>query len=414
MPDFQSALAASSNIAASCASGSPLQFILKVASRCNLNCSYCYVYNKGDNTWQSRPSIMPAAVFTAAVGRIRRSCQSSGQTVAQIVFHGGEPCLAGAARLKAWCREMRDGLRGVADPHFAIQTNGTLIDEEWIAVFREEGIRIGVSMDGPAAIHDAFRVDHRGRGSHAAVEEGLRALLDAGLSPEVLSVIPLNGDGLRTYEYFRSLGIRRINFLLPDYTHDTKRSAVADPRATPVADFLMPIVEKWCRQDWEETEIPLFRQIAELVLGGPSRWDQFGNGPMGIVCVEADGAIEGLDVLRVCGDGMAAAGLSVLCDDFERIAAASELHGRAIFEGISVPSDCTGCPERDTCGGGYLPHRFSKERGFDNPSIWCADILQLFGKMRELLSVSVAETASRQAFLRLKQLSNREGDASSP
>ncbi len=412
MPDFQGALAGSSSIAASGASRSPLQFILKVASRCNLNCSYCYVYNKGDNTWQSRPSIMPAAVFTAAVGRIRRSCQLSGQTVAQIVFHGGEPCLAGAARLKAWCREMRDGLRGVAAPHFAIQTNGTLIDEEWIAVFREEEIRIGVSMDGPAAIHDAFRVDHRGRGSHAAVEDGRRSLLDAGLSPEVLSVIPLSGDGLRTYEYFRSLGIRRINFLLPDYTHETKRSAVPDPRATPVADFLMPIVEKWCRQDWEETDVPLFRQIAELVLGGPSRWDQFGNGPMGIVCVEADGAIEGLDVLRVCGDGMAAAGLSVLRDDFEQIATASEFHGRAIFEGIQVPSACIGCPERDTCGGGYLPHRFSKERGFDNASVWCADILQLFGKMREMLSVSVAETASRQAFLRL--LSNREGEPSSP
>ena len=161
----------------------------------------------------------------------------------------------------------------------------------------------------------------------------------------------------------------------------------------------MPIVEKWCLMDWEEIDVPLFRQIAELILGGPSRSDQFGNGPLGIVCVEADGDIEGLDVLRVCGDGTAAAGLSVLRDDFEQIAAASELHGRAIFAGLRLPSACFDCPERDTCGGGYLPHRFSKERGFDNASIWCADILQLFGKMRALLAVSVPETASRRAFL---------------
>ena len=66
----------------------PLQFVLKVASRCNLNCSYCYVYNKGDETWRSRPSIMPAAVVTASVDRIRRYCEASGQTVAPIVFHG--------------------------------------------------------------------------------------------------------------------------------------------------------------------------------------------------------------------------------------------------------------------------------------------------------------------------------------
>src|SRR5262245_40435337 len=110
----------------------PLQFVLKVASRCNLNCSYCYVYNKGDSTWRARPSVMPATVFTAAVQRLQRYCARSGQTEAHIVFHGGEPCLVGAARLKAWCRELRDGLRGVATAYFSIQTNGTLVNQEWI------------------------------------------------------------------------------------------------------------------------------------------------------------------------------------------------------------------------------------------------------------------------------------------
>ncbi|MEO8432102.1 MAG: radical SAM protein [Acidobacteriota bacterium] len=378
----------------------PLQFVLKVASRCNLNCSYCYVYNKGDSTWRSRPSVMPDAVFTAAVGRIRRYCEASGQAVAHVVFHGGEPCLVGASRLRRWCGELRTGLRGVATPRFAIQTNGTLVDQEWIDVFRDEEVQVGVSIDGDAALHDAFRVDHLGRGSHAQVEEGIRRLLAAGLSPQVLSVIPLSGDGLRTYEYFRALDVRRIHFLLPDYTHDTKGSAVRHGGSTPVADFLMPVVEKWCLTDWEETDVPLFRQIAELVLGGSSRSDQFGNGPLGIVFVEADGDIEGLDVLRVCADGAAAVGLSVLRDDFEQIAAAGDLHARAIFEGLQLPAVCGACPERETCGGGYLPHRFSKAAGFDNASIWCADILRLFDRMRSLLAVSVEETASRQTVLR--------------
>ena len=377
----------------------PLQFVLKIASRCNLNCSYCYVYNKGDSSWRSRPSIMPAAVFTAAVGRIRRYCETSGQAVAHVVFHGGEPCLVGAERLRAWCGELRSGLRGVATAHFSIQTNGTLIDHEWIDLFRDEDMQVGVSIDGPSAIHDEFRVDHNGRGSHAAVEEGLKSLLANGLSPHVLCVIPLCGDGLGTYEYFRALGVRRINFLLPDYTHDTKRSSVTRAGSTPVADFLMPIVERWCLTDWEGTDVTLFRQIAELILGGSSRTDQFGNNPLGIVFVEADGDIEGLDFLRVCGDGAAALGLSVLRDDFEHIAEASRLHGRAIFEGLRLPSACVECPERETCGGGCLPHRYSLDRGFDNPSIWCADIIRLFTKMRELLAVSVAETASRRGFL---------------
>jgi uncharacterized protein len=295
---------------------------------------------------------------------------------------------------------LRSGIRGVATTHFSIQTNGTLIDREWIGLFRDEDMQVGVSIDGPAAIHDEFRVDHQDRGSHAAVEEGLESLLANGLSPQVLSVIPLCGDGLGTYEYFRALGVRRINFLLPDYTHDTKRSAVARAGPTPVAEFLMPILEKWCLTDWEGTDVTIFRQIAELILGGSSRTDQFGNNPLGIVFVEADGDIEGLDFLRVCGDGAAAVGLSVLRDDFEHIPAASKLHGRAIFEGLRLPSACIDCPERETCGGGCLPHRFSLQRGFDNPSIWCADILRLFTKMRELLAVSVAETESRRRFLK--------------
>ena len=57
----------------------PLQFVLKTASRCNLNCSYCYVYNKGNDSWRGRPALMPDHVFDASVERIRRYCERSGQ-----------------------------------------------------------------------------------------------------------------------------------------------------------------------------------------------------------------------------------------------------------------------------------------------------------------------------------------------
>jgi uncharacterized protein len=74
-----------------------LNFVLKVVSRCNLDCSYCYVYNKGDTTWRSKPAIMPDEVFARALDRIRRYCEREGQRRVELTFHGGEPCLAGAA-----------------------------------------------------------------------------------------------------------------------------------------------------------------------------------------------------------------------------------------------------------------------------------------------------------------------------
>src|SRR4051812_14258644 len=104
-------------------SGSPrLNFGLKISSRCNLNCSYCYVYNKGDTTWRGRPSMMSDEVFNATSTRIRDYCRLSGQGSVQIVFHGGEPTLVGRAKIGAWCAQMTSALSGIAQPFFAIQT----------------------------------------------------------------------------------------------------------------------------------------------------------------------------------------------------------------------------------------------------------------------------------------------------
>ena len=102
---------------------SPLSFVLKVASRCNLNCEYCYVYNKGDLTWRDRPGLMPESVFQAAIKRIKSHCDLSKQQKVRLVFHGGEPCLLGASRFRDWCNYARREL-APREVKISIQTNG--------------------------------------------------------------------------------------------------------------------------------------------------------------------------------------------------------------------------------------------------------------------------------------------------
>ncbi len=91
--------------------------------------------------------------------------------------------------------------------------------------------------------------------------------------------------------------------------------------------------------------------------------------------------------------------LNVLDADFQEILQTNTMHGKAIFQGMSLPQGCRACPERDTCGGGHLPHRYSSARGFDNPSVWCADLLKLFTHLRCRLGVGIAETYMRSQAL---------------
>jgi uncharacterized protein len=376
-----------------------LHFVLKVASRCNLNCSYCYVYNKGDDTWKNRPPFMERDVFSTALRRIRRHLTRFGQKYVTITFHGGEPCLAGPDLFSSWCDEIAETLNHVATVQLSLQTNGTLLDERWAKVIQQHHIDVGVSVDGSPAIHDEFRVDHAGRGSYQLVERGLDALRAAGVPLRFLSVIQLGVSGLDVHRHLVNLGPASIDYLLPDFTHDTIAPVRARFGPTPVADFLIPIFDEWWQHETLALKIKIFWNIAWLVLGGDSRVDMFGNKPLGFVFVETDGAIENLDVLRVCKGGIAQTGLNVQQSEFVDLLRASDLHGNAVFRGMPLPAGCKSCQERETCAGGYLPHRYSSSRLFDNPSVWCADLIRLFSHVRSRLDVSPEETALRRGYL---------------
>lgn len=379
-------------------------FILKVASRCNLNCSYCYVFNKGDLTWKQRPRVMREDTFDATLQRIRQHCLSSRQKLVTLSFHGGEPCLVGAERFDSWCEKARQLLGGLAEVRFVLQTNGTLLDEEWIELLLKHQVQVGISMDGPEQVHDRFRVDHKGRGSYNAVERGLTLLRERGVPFGIISVIQLGADPLFIHHHFLKLGCSSISYLMPDFTHDTIAAVHQQYGATPCADFLIPIFDDWWFNSTIDIRIKNFWEIARIILGGDSQTDSLGNNRLGFVVVETDGGIEGLDVLRICGEGMTRIGLNVHEAGFQDIVKASPFHARVIFEGTSLPYACRSCPEQNTCGGGHLPHRYSHERGFDNPSVWCADILKLFAHIRSRMGISVEETQRRRQDLWSKRL----------
>jgi uncharacterized protein len=371
----------------------------KVAARCNLNCSYCYVFNKGDTTWRQRPARMSQQVFEAGIARLREACLRSGRDEVSVTLHGGEPTLIGTTRARAFFEAARRGLEGVAEVRLVIQTNGTRLTREWVELFAEHRVDVGVSMDGPPAVHDRHRVDHRGRGSHGAVGRGLDLLREGGVPFAVLSVLDFDADPLEVHEHFCELDAAQISYLMPHFTHDDIAGVVARHGPTPCLDWLGPVLQHWWGDGTLRTAVQPFHSMARIILGGSSDLDLFGGAPLGFCFVETDGEIEGLDALKICEDGFAGTGHNVLTDGFDAFAADGGLHAETIFRGRPLPTACARCPEAQTCGGGYVPHRYRRGAGLDRPSVWCRDLLGLFGQLRRLLEVDHRETQARRRAL---------------
>jgi uncharacterized protein len=165
---------------------------------------------------------------------------------------------------------------------------------------------------------------------------------------------------------------------------------------------MIPIFDDWWFNGTPDINIGDLRNMARIVMGGSSQIETVGNVPPQYVFIESDGELEGLDNLRACKDGISKINLNVQNSEFRQILHAGGMHGRAIFEGMPLSKTCQACPECDNCGGGYLPHRYSGVNGFDNPSVWCADLLRLFAHIRLRMGVTIEETHMRRQALQAK------------
>lgn len=364
-----------------------VSLVVKVAERCNLNCSYCYMYNHADQSYLRRPAFMSEEVFGQLLARVYEYCDRRQKHRMSLVFHGGEPMLMGTERFRRFTNLARERLGEKLDS-LQIQSNATLVDDDWIATLHDLGVTVGVSMDGPPEIHDMFRVDHAGKGSHERTLKGLLRLQEAGLLSGALCVVNPAHSGVGVYRYFRSLGITHMNFLFPDATHDVKQTLYGRYGETPVADYLLPIFEDWINEDDPDVKVGCFEDMMRAILGGRVWSDMIGNGRANYLVIDTDGSIQALDALKVCCEGTPESGLNLFEHGFDDLHKGLPLLHRIVSEGIPMCSTCGECPERDTCGGGYLPHRYSRAGGFDNPSIWCQDLQKLFAYVRNYINTT--------------------------
>jgi uncharacterized protein len=372
--------------------GAPMNvqtLVVKVASRCNLNCSYCYVYNQGDDTWKSQPRVMPAHVVAALMDRVKAHCLRHKMTDFALVMHGGEPLLTGQAFVRSFVAEARRRLLPEVQPHIFLQTNGTLLTRKWSRLLLELGVAVGVSLDGTPAINDRYRVDHAGRGSYAAVRAGIenfRAV--AGRPPGILSVISQEADPRECYEHLKSLGARSVDFLFPDATY--QRPPVGQEcEQAPVGDWLARLFDCWFHDDRPTIRIRLFVDLISMLCGGKASTDGgLGTGLKNVLVVDCDGSVEPIDGLKLCGNGFTKVGTNLLSHELDE-ALSTDLARRYYLSGRILCQTCQDCSIKQVCGGGELPHRYSRERGFDNPSVYCPDLTRIITHVESAIAAAM-------------------------
>jgi len=361
------------------------QFVLKVHSRCNLACDYCYVYTLADQSWRSRPMSMAPDVLRATASRIAEHARAHELDRVQVIFHGGEPLLVGRRYLSEAAALIRDAAGPAVRVDVGLQSNGVLLDEAALHAFHSLGMSVGISLDGYAAGHDRHRRYGNGHGSHADV---VRAL-DLLASPEhrdlyagLLCTVDLANDPVRTYEALLEHEPPAIDLLLPHGTWSSPPPGRRpDSGDAPYGDWLIAVFDRWYGAAARETRIRLFEEIMHLLLGGSSATEAVGLTPTSVVVVETDGGIEQTDALKSAYHGAPETGLHVLRDSFDAALRTPQIAARQL--GVDALADtCRRCPVWRVCGGGLYPHRYRAGSGFRNPSVYCPDLLHLITHIR--------------------------------
>ncbi|MET8348460.1 MULTISPECIES: FxsB family cyclophane-forming radical SAM/SPASM peptide maturase [unclassified Micromonospora] len=376
------------------------QLVLKVHSRCNLACDYCYVYRHADQGWRDRPRVIAPATVARVADRLAAHVARHRTDRVRVVLHGGEPLLAGVAVLDRTVRTLRAAMPAGTTLDVTMQTNGLLLDEAVLAFCHTHGVDVGVSVDGGRTANDRHRRHADGRGSFTEVAAALRLLARpehraryAGL----LCTVDLANDPVSVYRSLLEFDPPLLDLLLPHGNWSTPPPGRhPDDPATPYADWLIAVFDTWYRETPRRTGIRLFESLIAVLLGGRSGTQALGVAEPDIMTIETDGTIEGTDTLKTTTTSAMRTGLDVFRHSFDEALRHPSLAGRPT--GLAaLGAACRACPVVGACGGGLYAHRFRDGAGFAHPSVYCPDLFRLIRHVRSVVAADLEALRRRVA-----------------
>lgn len=383
---------------------------------CNLDCEYCYYLHKeelypGTASWRMGEATLETYI------RQYIDAQPAGVEEITFAWQGGEPTLLGVEFFRRAVEIQRKHRPAGARIANALQTNGVLLDDEWAEFFKENGFLIGLSIDGPAELHDRYRYDKKGAPTFHKVLHALQLLRRHGVEFNALVVVNRhNGDhGRRVYTYLRDNGVRFLQFI-PIVERAGVGVHAEEPADDPVSsrsvrpeqfgEFLVAVFDEWVRRDVGRVFVQIFDQALSAWMGlEPS------------LCV----------FRKQCGRALALEhnGDVYSCDHYvEPEYRLGNIHELPIVElansdrqrafgadkEATLPAYCRACEVRFACNGECPKNRFiSTPDGEAGLNYLCAGYRRFFNHIDPAMKLMVAELrAGRPAANAMRLLKERE------
>jgi len=381
-------------------------FLFKVASRCNLNCDYCYVYQHADQNWKNLPKIISNHHIQLFAKRLAEYIAENALETVTIVFHGGEPLLAGVDKIVEIINRVKLECPKKTHFDFCLQTNGVLLNEKNLALLIDNSVSISLSLDGPQVVNDLHRLRHNKKSSFKGVENAFHLLkkFPKNFSGVISVIDPLTDPDL-ILSFFSELKPPSLDFLLPDANHVTPPKH-RDLKPDIYEKWLIKAFDLWFDQ-YPDLPIRFFDTLLNSIAGLPSQTDAFGFGDISLLSIETDGSYHDLDVLKITNDKATALDLTMDNASISQAASSKkiEAHRRLLrLEGLS--KTCKSCKVVDICGGGAVPHRYSSQ-GFSNPTVYCQEMIKLIEHAKAKIMQQIdSESKDRKSFMSIEEKSN--------
>jgi uncharacterized protein len=355
--------------------GKGVTFIIKpVGAACNLACDYCYfrVHCKSRAT----------RIGDEILGRFISEYLALPQKRFDFVWHGGEPLLAGLDFFKKVIRLQKPHRRKGQKIFNGLQTNATLLNEDWVSFFKENRFHIGVSLDGPRDIHNIHRNYPSGKGSFNDVMKGISLLKGGEVSFAVLVVWAKDslGHEKEIFEFLVETGIHKFD-LLPCVLADGK-----EPKSslTPAefARSMIKMFDLWWQLDNPEVRVRLFESAIRGVLGGKQSVCKFTGACASYCTLDYNGEIYPCDNFVGMPD--------FVFDNIKKSNLHTVLNGekrqRFAVQTQNLPADCVKCEWKNICNDGCVYHRYLRRGNLADKSYFCNFRKEFFDHVRKCVS----------------------------